>query len=179
MTLFNPDLYRKALRFAALAHGEQLVPGTRLPYVIHVTEVCAEVIAMLSVESVTEPNLAVCCALLHDTIEDTKTTEAQISAEFGTPVAAGVLALSKNSALPKPEAMKDSLQRIRQQPKEIWCVKLADRIVNLGPPPHYWTPQKIEGYKKEAELIRDTLGEASSYLQARIQEKIAIYPNKK
>ena len=100
-----------------------------------------EVIAALPTTKLANPDLAVVCALLHDTVEDTPTPLDEIAAKFGNDVAAGVSALTKNDKLPKPEQMADSLRRIREQPPEIAVVKLADRITNLSEPPHYWRPR--------------------------------------
>jgi (p)ppGpp synthase/HD superfamily hydrolase len=173
--LFDPDTYRRALEFAAKAHLAQRVPGTELPYVVHVTAVCAEVLAALSVERWEQGERSVVCALLHDTIEDTDRTWSDVASAFGDAVADGVAALSKNPALPKPAAMADSLERIRYQPRAVWCVKLADRIVNLADPPHYWTPEKIAAYRAEAVTIADALGDASPALHARLRAKIEAY----
>lgn len=175
-TLFDVDGYRRALAFAAEAHHEQKVPGGEIPYVVHPTEVCAEVLAALSVERWDDGDLAVLCALLHDTVEDTPRTRADVAAAFGEAVADGVMALSKDASLPKSEAMADSLRRIRTQPREVWCVKLADRVVNLSAPPPYWKPEKIAAYRTEAVAIADALGEASPWLHARLRSKIAAYP---
>lgn len=171
------DLYLRAARFAAAAHHGQKMPGSELPYFLHVAQVAAEVMAALAVEPAARPDLALACALLHDVVEDTKTTRADIEAAFGPDVAAGVSALSKDPALPKDQAMADSLRRIRDQPHEVWRVKLADRIVNLEPPPHYWKPDKIEAYRAEAGRIADALGDASPYLLARLRARIAGYPH--
>ncbi len=173
--LFDPDTYRRALEFAATAHGAQRVPGTGLPYVVHVTAVCAEVLAALAVERWEAGERSVVCALLHDTIEDTDRTWRDVAAAFGDGVADGVAALSKNPALPKPEAMADSLRRIRFQPRAVWCVKLADRIVNLADPPAHWAPEKVTAYRAEAVTIADALGEASPALHARLRSKIERY----
>lgn len=135
-----------------------------------------ELIAALAVESVEKPDLAVQCALLHDTLEDTKVTYEDLRDEFGIAVAEGVRALSKDALLPDKETqMRDSLARIRVQPREIWMVKLADRVCNLGPPPHYWTADKKRAYRAEAELIDTELGSASEYLRANLRERIAAY----
>lgn len=40
--------------------------------------------------------------------------------------------------VPGSEQMEDSLRHIRLRPKEIWAIKLADRITNLQPPPSHW-----------------------------------------
>jgi (p)ppGpp synthase/HD superfamily hydrolase len=62
--------------------------------------------------------------------------------------------------------MADSLRRIRVQPHDVWAVKLADRITNLAPPPAFWTAAKIAGYRAEAIMIADALGEAKAVEQA-------------
>lgn len=172
---FDPDLYAAALRFAATAHRGQTVPGTDLPYLCHVVTVAAEVIGALGHEHHGEPDLAVQCALLHDTVEDTAATIDDIRARFGDAVAEGVAALSKDPALPKAERMADSLDRIRSQPHEVWLVKLADRIVNLARPPAHWSAEKRRAYREEAMRIGERLGEVSPVLSGRLAEKIDAY----
>ena len=173
---FSQDQYFKALSFAARAHGEQKTP-TGLPYVVHLSCVCMEVIGALRAEPGRDEDLAVTVALLHDVVEDTATTLGQIETEFGTRVAAGVSALTKDATLGKPAAMKDSLARILLQPPEIAMVKLADRITNLAPPPPHWSAAKMAAYREEGQLILDTLGAASRALSARLVERLRAYPN--
>ncbi len=174
---FSQDQYVKALHFAARAHGEQKTP-LDMPYVVHVSSVAMEVIAALQAEPGHDGDLAVTSALLHDVVEDTATTLDDIDKAFGPRVAAGVAALTKDAALAKPAAMKDSLARIVGQPPEIAIVKLGDRITNLGPPPPRWSAAKIAYYREEAQLILDTLGAASPFLAARLAERIATYPSR-
>ena len=164
-----------AIRFAAEAHADQAVPGTRLPYLLHVSSVAMEVIASLEVEPDCDQELAVQCALLHDVVEDTPVTVDQIRDAFGPEVAQGVSALSKSDELPKAERIEDSLRRIREQPAEVWMVKLADRITNLQPPPAHWTVDKVERYREEAIAIHAALEDASKTLAARLLEKIERY----
>ncbi|MEN0061562.1 MAG: HD domain-containing protein [Myxococcota bacterium] len=171
----TPDEYHAVLTFAARAHRDQRTPHG-LPYLTHVCMVAAEVDLALRTRHDVDHDLAVRCALLHDVIEDTPVTEAEVAEEFGRAVAAGVLALSKDAALPKPERMPDSLRRICEQPLEVAAVKLADRTVNLGPPPPHWTAEKCEAYRREAQLILDTLGHADPTLAARLTHRIARYP---
>lgn len=174
---WSPDLYLRAVQFAAKAHAGQKLPGSELPYLLHCCQVTAEIQAVLTVEPSDRPDLAVVCALLHDVVEDTNVTFERVASEFGADVAAGVAALSKDPILPKELAMADSLRRIQQEPREIWLVKLADRCVNLEPPPHYWKPEKIAAYQAEAVVIADTLGAASPYLNARLRARITRYPH--
>jgi (p)ppGpp synthase/HD superfamily hydrolase len=171
--MIDPERYVAALRFAAERHHAQRVPDSELPYLVHVVSVAAETIAAL-VPGI-DANLAACCALLHDTIEDTETTYPEVAERFGTAVADGVQALSKDATLPKPDRMADSLRRIQAQPPAVWMVKLADRITNLADPPRSWTPARRRAYRDEAIAIADALGAASPALEARIRARIAAY----
>jgi (p)ppGpp synthase/HD superfamily hydrolase len=126
-------------------------------------------------ENVDNPDLAVQCALLHDVVEDTDIPLDVIEAKFGREVASGVSALSKDNALPKLESMKGSLSRIRKEPREVWMVKLADRISNLMPPPPHWDAERCKTYQTEARLILETLASASHLLADRLAAKIKAY----
>jgi len=175
MTPWSQEHYIKALLFAAYAHNSQRVPGTELPYLAHLTMVSMEVMAALAVEDGLDGNLAIQCALLHDILEDTPVTLEQFMENFGEQVTNGVHALTKNDILPKDEKMADSLARIRQQPREVWMVKLADRITNLQPPPKHWTVEKMQSYQQEARQIYEALHEGSPALAARLKQKIEEY----
>jgi (p)ppGpp synthase/HD superfamily hydrolase len=172
---WSQESYIKAYEFAAIAHQNQKMPGSDIPYIMHLSCVSMEVIAALSVEREFDGDLAVECAILHDTIEDTDITFEQVKAEFGEAVAAGVLALTKDNSLAKHLQMTDCLNRIKQQPSEVWIVKLADRISNLKTPPHYWSAEKIIKYREEAIQIYETLKDASPFLASRLVRKIEDY----
>ena len=173
--MWSQDTFMRTYRFAAEAHLGQLVPGTEISYLMHLSTVSMEVIAALRTEPGHDEDLAVQCALLHDVIEDTTTTYSQVEAMFGGAVAEGVSALTKNDTLVKESRMRDSLDRIRLQPDAVWMVKLADRICNLQQPPHYWTSEKRVAYREEAKQILDALGTASPFLASRLRLKIEAY----
>lgn len=182
MSSWSPDAYHAAWRFAAEAHHGQKFPGTELPYIVHISMVAAELCHAIAARAaqgqpVDHPDLALQCALLHDTIEDVESiTPARIAETFGEVVAAGVSALSKDPSVgDKPAQMADSLARIREQPHEVWMVKLADRITNLQAPPYYWKPAKIRRYREEAQSIHSALAEACPVLGARLAHKIEVY----
>lgn len=177
---FDQDLFKRALDFAAWAHGDQKVPGSGFPYLVHVTKVAMEVIAATEGDPRPERNLAVACALLHDTVEDCRPearseVRSRLKAEFGVPVAAGVEALSKDYRLPKAAAMADSLARLKAQPPAVRLVKLADRITNLEQPPPEWTADKRRAYREEARLILRELTGSSPPLEHRLRQKIEAY----
>jgi (p)ppGpp synthase/HD superfamily hydrolase len=172
---WSQDAYIQAYRFAAHAHRWQKVPGTSFPYIMHLSFVAMEVLAAAAVEDIGDVDLAMKCALLHDTLEDTRVRYAELQQQFGQAVADGVLALTLNKRLSRSEQMPECLKRIRAQRLEIWMVKLADRITNLQPPPRHWSVSRIRDYHRESQVILEALGSASSHLGQRLREKIAGY----
>lgn len=177
--MWNPDLYLPTLLFAAEAHQHQTISGTNLNYVTHVANVAMEVAHALVVEpsSSIDTNLAIQCALLHDTIEDTPVVYEDILEQFGDEIAAGVWALTKDKTLPNKTAqMQDSLDKILKQGAAIRIVKMADRINNLQHPPHFWTTKKKKQYWEEAKVIYQTLKGVHPYIENRLAEKIKAYP---
>jgi hypothetical protein len=62
---WSQDKYIEAFKFAARAHQGQKVPGTDLPYIMHLSLVGMEVIAALRNSKGYNENLAIQCALLH------------------------------------------------------------------------------------------------------------------
>jgi (p)ppGpp synthase/HD superfamily hydrolase len=180
MSNWSPDIFAKAWHFASLHHAGQTYAGPEegvsFDYLTHVGSVAVELIWALQTTPDADGDLAIQCAVLHDVIEDTDATYDLVAKVFGKTVADGVMALSKNPTLPtKTEQMTDSLRRIREQPREIWMVKMADRIANLDPPPHYWDAAKIEAYRQEAIVIHNALHTANETLANRLYEKIEQY----
>lgn len=172
--------FELAWTFATLAHRDQTYggasPDEKIPYINHVASVAAELISLFRVDEGYDERLAISCALLHDVLEDTATTYAEIERLFGVEIAQGVLALTKDSAIvDKTEKMRDSLARIKKMPKEVWLGKLADRICNLFSAPFYWDEQKKKSYQEEARYILSELGEANPMLAQRLNMKIDRY----
>lgn len=172
---WSQEAYIKAYRFAAEKHIGQKVPGTDWSYLAHLSMVSMEVMAALSHETDKDGNIVIQVAILHDTIEDTDATYDELKSEFGRHVAEGVLALTKDGAIEKQHQMEDSLKRIKLHSKEIWMVKLADRITNLQPPPSHWSSQKRKKYLKQAKLILNELRSGSDFLSYRLTAKILEY----
>ena len=152
--------------------------GERIEYINHIGSVVFEIMNAAKHTKEFNLDLALKCALLHDTLEDTSIKMEDIENEFGKQVLDGVSALTKNTKLEKETQMVDSLERIKLQPKEIWAVKLADRICNLYAPPYYWDKAKKEKYMDEAKTIYNYLGKGNEYLAKRLLGKIENYRNK-
>lgn len=147
-----------------------------MEYLNHIGSVAFEIINALQYEENIDADLAILCAILHDTVEDTALRKEDIRELFGEEVAAGVSALSKNAGLEsKEEMMQDSLDRIVKCPREVAMVKMADRICNLSCPPYYWDADKKRKYLAEATTIHVRLGYSSAYLSARLASKIEGY----
>jgi guanosine-3',5'-bis(diphosphate) 3'-pyrophosphohydrolase len=98
---------------------------------VHLCNVAIEIMIASDHSKEFNLGLAVQVALLHYTIEDTRTTKEELLIIFGNNVAEGVFALTKYENLSKDMQMMDCLSKIKKQYKEIWAVKLADRITNL------------------------------------------------
>ncbi len=177
MNHWSQDKYIEAYRYAAEKHKNQKFPGTDWSYIVHLSMVSMEIIASLNYGPDADGNLAIQTAILHDILEDTDTTYSELRSKFGQKIADGVLSLTKDQSVEKHKRMADSLCRIKAQPKEIWMVKLADRITNLQPPPEYWDTNKRKKYLSQAELILNELKDGSEYLANRLKEKIEIYKN--
>lgn len=84
------DDFERAVRFALEAHRGQVRKGSEVPYIVHPME--TSVIAM----SLTKSRDVVLAALLHDVIEDTEYSVEDIAGQFGSRVAAMVLAESED-----------------------------------------------------------------------------------
>lgn len=170
-------LYQSAIKFATAKHleSEQKVPGTNLPYVVHLSNVAMEII-IASFNSVNfNLGFAVQVALLHDTIEDTSTDFEELVSKFDFEIAKAVSALTKNKELPKEQQMQDSLTRIKKLQPEVWAIKLADRITNLQQPPHNWDNVKKIKYRQEAQAILSELKDGNEFLAKRLESKIEEY----
>lgn len=171
------SIYQDVIKFATAKHVamEQTVPGTDLPYVVHLSNVTMEVILASFHTPDFNLDFAVPVALLHDTIEDTSTTFEELIERFGVDIALAVSALSKNPDIPKESQVMDSLLRIKKLQPEVWAVKMADRITNLQDPPSSWYSDKIKKYFNEAGLILNELEDGNEFLAKRLNKKMVEY----
>lgn len=179
---FTIDDLQNIWQKVSILHNGQTYGGQnkneKIEYINHIGSVVFEIMHTAKNTPNFNTELAVKCALLHDTIEDTNLSIEDLEKEYGLQVKEGVLALTKNTNLEKQHQMMDSLDRIKVQPKEIWAVKMADRICNLYAPPYFWKQEKKEKYLEEAKVIYEYLKEGNNYLAKRLLEKIEMYPNK-
>jgi len=119
----------QAYAFAARAHTGQFRKGAgQAPYINHPCAVAA------LVDKAGGSEAAIMAAVLHDVVEDTPVTLAEIEASFGAEVAGLVKALTDT---PEMETMTDAArktvqaEKIARAPDAAKLVKLADQTNNL------------------------------------------------
>lgn len=148
----------EALQFAAHKHRDQRRKDIEAsPYINHP-------IALANVlwreAAVHEPDV-ICAALLHDTVEDTKTTEKELVERFGKKVAAIVMEVTDDKALRKPERKRRQVEHAPHLSRQAKLVKLADKISNLRDvavsPPRDWPLRRQKKYFDWAKEVVDGL----------------------
>ena len=150
---YNPALDKtllyKAYCYAAKAHeGQTRKDGS--PYITHPLAV-ANIVADLKLDTD-----ALCAALLHDCIEDTKSTHEDISREFSPTIAdlvEGVTKLTRINYVSMEEKQMENLRKMLMAMSKdirVILVKLCDRLHNMRTM-QYQTPEK------QREKSRETL----------------------
>jgi GTP pyrophosphokinase len=123
------DRVSEAVTFAVSHHGDQKRP-TGVPYLEHLLEA---VEVLVRGAKVTDPDV-LCAAVLHDVVEDTPCTLAEVRAAFGDRVAGIVgwvtIPTAENGA-DKKAVKEEYLQRLAGAPDDVILVKLADRASNV------------------------------------------------
>ncbi len=168
-------LYQETIKFAAEKHASQKVKGSKLPYIVHLSNVAMEIFMAARKTHGFDLGYALQVALLHDTIEDTPTTRVELEKVFGKDIADAVWALTRDSRLLEDYRLSDSLAKTKKCPREAWAVKLADRITNLQAPPKSWTKTHIREYLYDSKQILAALHGANEYLEKRLEQKIEEY----
>lgn len=152
---------RAAYELAVEAHSAQRRKSGE-PYILHpiaVARICAEEIGL--------GPTAIVAALLHDVVEDTEVTLADISKIFGVQIAKMVDGLTKldgaiNSDSPQAENFKKVLSTLVEDVR-IVLIKMADRLHNMrtlgAMPPH-----------KQLKIAAET-----SYVYAPLAHRLGLY----
>ena len=146
-----------AVRFAAEAHEGQTRKGSGLPYIVHPLEVM-QILLRHGVED--EETLV--AAVLHDAVEDTKVTIADVRERYGERVASIVAAVTKPADATKEEQKRVAKELLRDGPPAARVVKMADRLSNLRDLDRLpWTEARRAEYRAEA-LEFAALGEGDN-----------------
>lgn len=136
-----------AAAFAARKHSTQRRKDRAAsPYINHPLALAA---VLADEGGVTDADV-ITAALLHDTVEDTDTTLAELEARFGAQVAAIVAEVTDDTALPKAERKRLQVVKAPGKSAQAKLVKLADKICNLrdiaSEPPADWSAERKSAY---------------------------------
>ena len=127
----DTSLLDRAIEYAIRAHAGTERRGKGFPYIVHPLEAVA-VVATIS----TDQEL-LAAAALHDVVEDTPVTAADIEREFGSRVAALVVAESDSPVAGKDESeswrerKQAAIDRLAAASHEAKIVALGDKLSNM------------------------------------------------
>ena len=170
------DTVFEALEFAAHKHRDQRRKDPEAsPYINHP-------IALASVlwgAGIQDP-LVICAALLHDTVEDTETTDAELLQRFGPKVASVVMEVTDDKSLPKERRKALQVEHAPHLSREAKLVKLADKICNVrdvgSSPPAGWPLERRREYFDWAKRVVDGLRGVDARLETLFDEAYARRP---
>ena len=158
MTEDGLPLILKALEFAALKHRDQRRKDQAAsPYINHPIGL-ANVLAREG--GITEP-VVQAAAILHDTLEDTQTTPAELQEAFGDRIADIVAEVTDDKNLLKADRKRLQIEHAAGLSREAKLVKLADKICNVRDvadhPPAKWDLTRRREYFDWAKAVVDRL----------------------
>jgi GTP diphosphokinase / guanosine-3',5'-bis(diphosphate) 3'-diphosphatase len=144
----------KALHFAADKHRDQRRKDIEAsPYINHLIEV-AELLARVGD---VQDLVTLQAAILHDTLEDTKTTVEELDAAFGADVRHVVEEVTDDKRLPKVERKRLQIEHAPHVSSRAKLVKLADKISNVRAvtqtPPANWPLTRRQEYLDWTEKV--------------------------
>jgi guanosine-3',5'-bis(diphosphate) 3'-pyrophosphohydrolase len=143
-------LVSSAANFAAERHKDQRRKGKRqLPYVNHL----AEVARLLAVATKGTDAELVAAGWLHDTVEDTETSQDELVSTFGDDVASLVMEVTDDKSLPKAERKRLQVLKTPAKTLRAKMIKLADLTSNLRQFPEDWESQRINDYFEWADQV--------------------------
>lgn len=156
-----------AVAFAAEKHRlQRRKDADSSPYINHPIALAH----VLCVEAGVSDPRTLASAILHDTIEDTKTTHQELVARFGKPVADAVREVTDDKDLPKAERKRLQIEHALHLSKRARLIKLADKICNLrdvtARPPHDWPLVRRQEYFDWAKAVIDKIRGTHRVLEA-------------
>lgn len=166
-----------ALNFAAGKHRNQRRKDPdATPYINHPIGL-ADVLA--NEAGVSDERILI-AAILHDTVEDTDTTEAELATHFGAEIAAIVMEVTDDKSLPKAERKLLQVEHAAHASPAAKHVKLADKICNLrdiaSSPPAGWALERKQEYFDWARRVIDALRGTNPRLEALFDAAYALRP---
>jgi guanosine-3',5'-bis(diphosphate) 3'-pyrophosphohydrolase len=147
-------LVMKALHFAADKHRHQRRKDAGAsPYINHPIALAEVLCSIGGVEDA----VTIAAAVLHDTIEDTETTGAELEAHFGSAIRRVVEEVTDDKTLDPARRKQLQIERAAACSPPAQLVKLADKICNvrdmIDAPPANWSLRRRRGYIEWARAV--------------------------
>lgn len=166
-----------AIAFAAYKHRDQRRKDeSASPYINHPIALAN----FLANEGGIDDERVLVAAILHDTIEDTETSEQELVREFGQEIASIVLEVTDDKSLPKDERKRLQIEHAASLSRRAKLVKLADKVCNLRDisemPPADWTLERRQAYFDWAKAVVDGLRGANPSLEHIFDETYKLRP---
>lgn len=160
------NLIFKAILFAIGKHEGQIrKDAERSPYITHPLLVAQ---VLLEIGDVQDPSTLI-AAILHDTLEDTKTTEAEIREAFGEEILQIVLEVTDDKSLEKIARKRLQVIHAPSISVKAKVIKLSDKLVNcrdiLNSPPEDWHLGRRREYIQWAADVVENLRNANAPLE--------------
>jgi (p)ppGpp synthase/HD superfamily hydrolase len=151
-----------AVEFAARQHRDQTRPAGE-PYLEHLLETLDVLVEGVGL---TDPDV-LCAAVLHDVVEDTACTRAEVSERFGDRVVNLVDWVTKPEAADsdREHARAEYLARLRRAPADAILIKLADRLSNVQRLETHPRAAKQQSYYRETVAFIVPLADAHPWFR--------------
>ena len=164
----------QATHFAATKHTNQRRKNTAAsPYINHPIEVAEH---LCRVGQVQDEEILI-AAILHDTIEDTETSAAEIREVFGDIVADLVMECTDDKSLEKSERKRLQIVSAPKKSDGAKQIKIADKACNLrsilDDPPKGWEISRQIQYFEWAEKVFAGLKGVNEHLDSDIEQVLS------
>ena len=169
----NYEILLKAAEFAASKHRDQRRKDPDAsPYINHPIAVARLLVDVGGVDDVE----VLAAALLHDTIEDTKTTAEELGAVFGEDILGLVQEVTDDKTLEKDLRKQLQIDHAPELTPRAALVKLGDKIANVtdiySKPPASWDLERRKAYLDWAENVISNCPPVNEALEARFRSTL-------
>ena len=167
--IFDSALLLDALHFASARHRSQRRQDAHAsPFVNHPIETAWLLARVGGVRDA----ILLASAVLHDVLEDTPTTPAEIERRFGPAVRQLVEEVTDPPAANTEERRQRQVARLNNASAEARQIRLADKIANVRALPIHWSWLQCEDYLAFAEEVAGITRGANPRLDERFRQTI-------
>lgn len=164
----------QAIEFSAHKHRSQRRKDKNTPYINHPIVVARMIWEIGKIRDID----VIVAALLHDTVEDTDTSFAELRDIFGEKVERLVREVSDDKSLPKETRKKLQIEHAASISDEAKIIKIADKISNMKDlyenPPEGWSTERKREYLKWAAEVVDKMRGVNKALENEFDKVLTI-----